>query len=94
MTKIRFSRRDVLKGSMVAGVFYASPVRAQAPAPSAITPELIAAARKEGRVALYTAVDLPVAEQFAKAFQAKYPGITVRVERTGAERCSSASGRR
>ena len=86
MAKLRFSRRDVLKGSMAAGVVYASPVRAQAPAPSAIAPELIAAARKEGRVALYTAVDLPVAERFAKAFQAKYRGITVRVERTGAER--------
>ena len=87
MTKIRFSRRALLQGSaaLAAGV-YASPLRAQAPAPSAITPELIAAARKEGRVALYTAVDLPVAEKFARAFEAKFPGITVKVERTGAER--------
>ena len=29
---------------------------------------------------------MPVAEKLAKAFEAKYPGIAVRVERTGAER--------
>ena len=87
MTKVRFSRRDMLKGSAaIAAATYASPVRAQAPTPSAITPALIEAAKKEGKVALYTAVDLPVAERFAKAFEAKFPGISVRVERTGAER--------
>ena len=31
-------------------------------------------------------MDLPVAEKIAKAFEAKYPGIAVRVERSGAER--------
>ena len=31
-------------------------------------------------------MDLPVAERLAKAFEAKFPGIAVRVERTGAER--------
>jgi iron(III) transport system substrate-binding protein len=87
MTGIRFSRRDVLKASVaVAAGTFASSVRAAAPEPSAITPELIAAAKKEGRVAFYTAVDLPVAERVAKAFEAKFPGIAVRVERTGAER--------
>ena len=87
MRGIRISRRDVLKGTAAVAVgVHASPLQAQAPAPSAITPELIAAARKEGRVSLYTAVDLPVAERFAKAFQAKFSGIAVRVERTGAER--------
>ena len=34
----------------------------------------------------YTSVDLPLAEKIAKSFEAKYPGVTVRVERTGAER--------
>ena len=34
----------------------------------------------------YTSVDLPLAEKIGKAFEAKYPGIAVRVERTGAER--------
>jgi len=56
------------------------------PAPMSITPELIAAAKKEGKVVYYTAVDVKVAEQIAKAFEAKFPGITVQVERTGAER--------
>ena len=34
---------------------------------------LIAAAKKEGKVVWYTAVDLPIAEKIAKAFEAKYP---------------------
>ena len=59
---------------------------AAAPAPSPVTPELIAAATKEGKAVWYTAVDLPVAERIAKAFEAKYPGITMRVERSGGER--------
>ena len=48
--------------------------------------DLIEAAKKEGKVVCYTSIDLPVAERIAKAFEAKYPGIAVRVERTGAER--------
>ena len=59
---------------------------AAAPPATKVTPELIAAARKEGKVVWYTAVDLPVAERIAKAFEAKYPGIAMRVERSGAER--------
>ena len=51
-----------------------------------MTPALIEAAKKEGKVVYYTSVDLPLAEKVAKAFEAKYPGIAVRVERTGAER--------
>ena len=82
-----FSRRDVLKGStaLALGTF-ASPLRAAAPAPTAITPALIEAARKEGKVVWYTSVDLPLSEKVARAFEAKYPGIAVRVERSGAER--------
>ena len=41
---------------------------------------------KEGKVVHYTSVDLPLAEKVAKSFETKYPGIAVRVERTGAER--------
>lgn len=81
------SRRTLLKASGIAAASaFASPIRAAAPEPTAVTPALIAAARKEGRVAYYTPIDLPVAEVIAKAFEARYPGITVRVERTGAER--------
>ena len=39
-----------------------------------VTPALIEAAKKEGKVVWYTSVDLPVAERIAKAFEAKYPG--------------------
>src|SRR5437763_3058615 len=59
--------------------------RAAAPPPSKVTPELIEAAKKEGKVVWYTAVDLPVAERLGKAFEAKYPGIELRVERSGGE---------
>jgi iron(III) transport system substrate-binding protein len=61
-------------------------VASSAPAASAVTPQLIEAANKEGKIVYYTSIDLPVAERIAKAFEAKYPGIAVRVERTGAER--------
>jgi iron(III) transport system substrate-binding protein len=82
------SRRDLLKAStaMAAGLVFAQPLKAAPPEPSAVTPALIAAARKEGKVAFYTALELPTAERFGKVFEAKYPGIAVRVERSGAER--------
>ena len=87
MKKPIFSRRDVLQGStaVAASSVFASVVSA-APAASTVTPQLIEAAKKEGKVAYYTSLDLPVAERVAKAFEAKYPGVAVRVERTGAER--------
>src|SRR5437870_12639325 len=82
------SRRKVLQGAgaVLAGAAWSARVRAAAPPPEAVTPALIEAARKEGQVIYYTSTDLPVAEKLAKAFEAKYPGIAVRVERTGAER--------
>jgi iron(III) transport system substrate-binding protein len=61
-------------------------VWAAEPAPSKVTPELIAAATKEGKVSFYTSVEVVVAERIAKAFETKYPGIKVQVERTGSER--------
>src|SRR6202051_1692638 len=84
----RLSRRGLLKSStaLALGAVFASPVRAEAPPPVAITPELVEAARKEGKVILYSAMDLPVGEKLGKAFEAKYPGIDVQVERSGSER--------
>lgn len=67
-------------------------VLSAAPPTTAITPELIEAAKKEGKVTYYTAMDLSVAEPMAKAFEAKYPGIKVAVERTGAERLFNRIG--
>jgi iron(III) transport system substrate-binding protein len=87
MRDSRFSRRTFLKASTGAALgAFAQPLRAAAPAPTPITQALIEAARREGKVSFYTAMDIAVAEKFAKAFEAKYPGIAVRVERSGAER--------
>src|SRR5258706_7892705 len=88
----KFSRRDVLQGSLKAsatlafGTVFASPVRAQAPEPVAITPALVEAAKKEAKVVLYSSMDLPVGEKLGKAFEAAYPGIEVQIERSGSER--------
>src|SRR5712691_5704615 len=83
----RLSRRDLLKAS-AATALAASParVRAAAPEPTAVTPALIEAAKKEGKVVWYAAMDLPVSERVARGFEAKYSGIAVRIERTGSER--------
>jgi iron(III) transport system substrate-binding protein len=87
MRSKKLSRRDVLIGSTVLALGAAETrVTAAAPPAAAITPELVAAAQKEGQLAWYTSVDLPVAEKIARAFEAKYPGVACRVERAGAER--------
>jgi iron(III) transport system substrate-binding protein len=88
MKQVRISRRAVLGGSgaLLAGAAFSTRVMATAPPPEPVTPALIEAAKKEGQVIYYTSTDLPVAEKLAKAFEAKYSGIAVRVERTGAER--------
>jgi iron(III) transport system substrate-binding protein len=77
----------MLKGSgAIAATVFASPLRAQAPALEPVTPALIEAAKKEGKLVFYTAMDLQLAERFGRTFEQKYPGIAVRVERSGAER--------
>ena len=67
MRRVRFSRRDLL--TVVAAGMLAPhagkltrPARAQARATAAepITPALVDAATKEGKLAFYTAMDLPV----------------------------------
>jgi iron(III) transport system substrate-binding protein len=88
MTGSRISRREVLIGSsaLAASAAFSTKVMAAAPPASPITPALIEAAKKEGKVVWYTSVDLPLAEKIAKAFEAKFPGVAARVERSGAER--------
>jgi iron(III) transport system substrate-binding protein len=90
----KFSRRDILKGStaLAVGAVFAEPVRAAAPPAEAITPALIEAAKKEGKCSFYTAMDLQFAEKLGKEFEAKFPGIAVRVERSGAERVFTRIG--
>jgi len=88
MKDMKLSRRDLLIGSsaLAAGAAFSTQVVSAAPPAAAITPQLIEAAKKEGKVVWYTSVDLPLAEKVGKSFEAKFPGIAVRVERTGAER--------
>ena len=84
----RFSRRDVLKAStaLAVGSVFPEPLKAAAAEPTPISSAMIQAARKEGMAAFYTAMAIPVAENLGKTFEAKYPGIAVRVKRSGAER--------
>ena len=88
MTEQKLSRRHVLAGGAAAAGLLSMPAKvlSQAPAAAAVTPALIEAAKKEGRVVWYAAMDLPVSQNVAKNFEAKYPGIAVRIERTGSER--------
>ena len=83
----KLSRRDLIKGSAALGLSaLATRVMAAAPAPVSITPDLVEAARREGKVILYSSMDLPVGEKLGKAFEAQYPGVTVQIERSGSER--------
>ena len=84
----KWSRRKVLKVSAVsaAATLFAEPLVAAAPPATEVTSALVEAARKEGKVSFYTALELNVAERLSRMFEAKYPGIAVRVERSGAER--------
>jgi iron(III) transport system substrate-binding protein len=85
MASAILTRRALVGGAVLAATAFPRAAQATVP-PATVTAELIEAARKEGKVVWYTAVDLPVAERIAKAFEAKYPGIAVRVERSGGER--------
>ncbi len=81
------TRRSLLGGVAAVGLAAGTgALQAAEPTPSKTTPELIAAATKEGKVAYYTSVEIQIGERVAKAFEAKYPGIKVQVERSGSER--------
>src|SRR3989440_11422347 len=84
----KLSRRDILQGGAMfaTGAIFACPVRARTPEPVAITPVLVEAAKKEGKLILYSSMDLPVGEKLGKAFEAANPGITIQIERSGSER--------
>ena len=98
MRRYRFTRRHVLKGTSalaagaIGGTIFAEPLRAAPPPAEAITPALIAAAKQEGKLAFYTAMDLAFAQRLGKKFEETYPGIAVRVERSGAERIFTRIG--
>jgi iron(III) transport system substrate-binding protein len=77
-----------MRAAAIGGAFAALLGQAVAAPPAAtlVTPQLIAAATKEGKVVYYTAIDVKVAQALAKNFEKQYPGIAVQVERTGSER--------
>src|SRR6185369_13090595 len=86
LRKREFSRRRVILKASALAVVYAAPATAAAPPPAATDSVLIDAARREGKLAFYSAFDINLSEKLAKAFEVAYPGIAVRVERSGAER--------
>ncbi len=88
MRHVTLSRREAITALAALGAALVKPslLRAAAPNPTSVTPGMIEAARKEGVVVFYTAMDIPQAEELGKAFQSKYPGIKVQVKRSGAER--------
>src|SRR5947209_17594317 len=68
-----FSRRAALKGTAaLTATMFAQPLRAALPEASPITPALIDAAKKEGKLVFYTAMDLQLAEHYGKMFEQKY----------------------
>jgi iron(III) transport system substrate-binding protein len=62
------------------------PTMAQSVTPASITPDMIAAAKKEGQVVFYASEDLEAVSLIAKSFEALYPGVKVQIERSGGER--------
>ena len=70
-------RRTMLGAAVLAAA--TGPARAQDAA-------LVEAANKEGAVTFYTSIDVGVVEKLTAAFKARYPRITLRIERSGAER--------
>lgn len=80
---MRIKRRTLLAAATALAAI--RPAFAARPATTTLTPAIIDAAKKEGKIAWYTADDLVLATKAAKAFEAKY-GITVQLERSGAER--------
>jgi iron(III) transport system substrate-binding protein len=89
MTKL-VGRRPLLAAGLLLPL--GARVVSAAPPATPVTPAMVEAATKEGKVTYYTAMDLSVAEPMAKAFEARYPGIKVVVERSGAERVFNRIG--
>ena len=77
-----------IKGSAALGLSACLPRRCgrRRRAPVAITPHLIEAARKEGKVILYSSMDLAGRRKARQGVRGAYPGISVQIERSGSER--------
>src|SRR5262244_1969424 len=75
MTDIALTRRHVLAGAAALG--FAGSAR-----PAAAQTVDVAAAKREGKVTLYTSAPIAAAQKVANAFQSKY-GIAVELFRSG-----------
>jgi iron(III) transport system substrate-binding protein len=84
------SRRDAIRAAAAAAsTLVLPPARRTLAAtlePQAITAELIAAARKEGKVSFYTSVELPVAEKIARPLRQSFLVCRCVSSASGAER--------
>ncbi|MFL5317194.1 MAG: extracellular solute-binding protein, partial [Microvirga sp.] len=81
-----FERGVLALGFCALGLVAGLRPAAALPEPTAVTPALVEAAKKEGKVVFYTAVDVEAAEKVGASFRQKYPGIEIQVERSGSER--------
>ena len=81
-----FERGVLALGFCALGLVAGLRPAAALPEPTAVTPALVEAAKKEGKVVFYTAVDVEVAEKVGASFRQKYHGIEIQVERSGSER--------
>src|SRR5947199_5159715 len=94
MRERRFSRRDVLKSSAaVVGGLFASAARAAALEPTAITPSLVAEARKEGRLFYYTPSTYHWQRRLRNRSRAPFPASPSVSSAAAPNACSSASAR-
>jgi iron(III) transport system substrate-binding protein len=76
-------RRALLTAT--AGLALTRTAIAARPEPAVLTPDLVEAAKRDGKIAWYTADDLVLATRVSKSFETKY-GMKVQLERSGAER--------
>ncbi|KAA0697266.1 extracellular solute-binding protein [Neorhizobium sp. P12A] len=80
------TRMRIAAVAVIASLGWGHAVWAAVPEPYQATPDLVSAATKEGLVVYYTSTDVQVAEKLGEAFEKKYPGMKVQVERAGSER--------
>jgi iron(III) transport system substrate-binding protein len=79
-------KKAVLVAVLTSIAAWSAAALAAASAPYQITPQLVQAAQKEGKVVLYTSLDLRVGQALKKAFEAKYPGVQAEINVSGSER--------
>ena len=91
--------RELYRKASAAGLLFAEPLKAAGPPPVEVTPALIEAAKKEGKLSYYSALELNTAERLARTFEAaREPIVTAcpaterRTESEALSRCSTTTG--